>query len=241
MKKFIFAASLFSLSVSHGAPLSPSSRDTWHSYVGIGEGASLLTPTVQVIDFGSNNTFRDQYTSLFNELFFGVEQKLEDQRFWGGKIFLKRNWLHNSKVVQHPGKFTVAADEAQNCAQTIILEEKYTFGLSANFGMHITKATRLYGGVDLVYTNFELQHSIQPIGAPAINVGTGTQQGLFGIGPKLGVKTSLSQNLDFFLEGSYIFYQPWKSNIIPLANFPLIKRSITPRTMNIAAGIIYNF
>lgn len=232
MKKFIFtmlAMAIFSAQADLEKSISDREKK-WHAYVGIGEGVSFLNSrTTTSMDI--SRTVRDEYSSLFSELFVGVEKKLEKDYFMGGKIFFSRNWENSSNSSWHAT--TLNGDPAN---QKNDLQQKWTLGVSAEFGTYITEGTKIYGALDMVYSSFSFSQLFQTA-TGGIGVGEASHR-LLGIGPKIGVRTTLTSSLDVYLEGSYLFYETWN---LKSGYGAVWTTHISPRAFNAGVGILYKF
>ncbi len=226
MKRIIFITSLaaiFNVNSGHSE-----SSSGWCPYIGLGEGWSQINSAIEVTA-DTKQTFRDQYSSLFSTFFFGTEKKITENHFVGGKIFLRQNWLNNENTAHN-----VINGIAPN--QKFDFQERHTVGISAELGTHITDKTKIYGGLEAVYTSFTFAftNSLVSLGGPIT-------RSLFGMGPKIGFRTSLTSHLDFYLEGAYLFYGRWNSTIMDIPQAIQIKRSISPQTLHASAGVVYSF
>jgi hypothetical protein len=230
MKPIIFMT--FLLAIFSGQSHSLQNSSGWCPYIGLGEGWSQVNPSIEVTgDF--KQTSRNQYSSLFSQFFFGIEKELTEKRFVGGRIFLNQNWLNRSDATWH----TISTGGALSTTK-VEFQQKDALGLSAESGLYVTDKTKIYGALDIVYAAFSLEQYTK-IGESVVGLGEPVTRRLFGAGPRIGVRTSLTSSLDFYLESSYIFYESFNNTYA--AGNSSIKRSISPQTLNVGIGVLYSF
>ncbi len=231
-KKIILTTSLC-LSVLQSVEAKPSSN----FYAGAAAGYVYLTPYGSATETSGEPGSVTRSINL-NKRASGIEGKIfggYDSKdiccsglSLGGDAFVSVNNAHSRKVLSITG-----SDKRTN-----IISQRYTVGAYFNAGGNLTKTVSLYGKLGVVNSRFVVKHQT----TASSGYGAKAQEhNLWGISPGFEVRKDLSNLWRLNFEGTFTWYQSWKSKDFDPSSPGSAFTNIRPRVLSLSVGIARKF
>lgn len=145
-------------------------------------------------------------------------------------VFVSINNAHTRKVLVDP--------LAPTTTRTNTISQRYTAGAYFNLGGELMDSVSLLGKIGLLNSRFVIKH--QP--SLAANYSSKAQYAnLWGVSPGFEIRKEWTENWRLHFEGTFTFYESWKSKDFDNAAGNSATVKICPRVLSFAAGISRKF
>jgi hypothetical protein len=202
-------------------------------YAGAAAGYVYLVPYGQAAESGAG----ESSSINLNKRSGGIEGKIfggfdffHEKLQLGSDVFVSINNAHTRKVLVDP--------DMPVATRTNTISQRYAMGLYGNAGGALTETISLLGKIGLMNSRFVIKH--QP--SLAANYSSKAQYAnLWGISPGFEIRKELTENWRLHFEGTFTFYESWKSKDFDGAAGSSATVKICPRVLSFAVGISRKF
>ncbi len=201
-------------------------------YAGAAAGYVYLVPYGQAsessLGVGESTNLNKRSGGIEGKIFGGYDF-FNDKFKLSSDIFVSINNSHTRKVL--------VDTQAPGVTRTNTISQRYTAGVYFNLGREVTDSVSILGKVGLKNSRFAIKH--QPSAIANYN-SKAQYANLWGFSPGFEIRKELTENWRAHLEGSFTFYESWKSkDFDPGAGTATVK--IGPRILSFALGISRKF
>jgi hypothetical protein len=203
----------------HGGKTSAGARISYHNMTLQGNAQASGGVT------GSRD-FNNTYGGAGGDLFIAHERMIRDGDYCsGGEFFIGARTMDTGRMTH------LLVNVAQSVYTTV--KQDYSFGGRFKFGKPIGSGVTLYGTLGVMASSFVIDSS--GAATPAFP-GDVVRKTLLGISPGLGVKVKLTPNWCYHIDGSYTFYDAFRTDVARGTAGQRYDVKIRPREAGISFG-----